>query len=423
MKLLHTSDWHLGHTLLDADREVEHDEFLSWLLDTIEAHEVDALLVTGDIFDSANPPATAQRAWYRFLVEAGRRRKGLQVVAIAGNHDSAARLEAPREVLASLDVTVVGELPCADGRLDPARLLVPLRDREGVRRAWVAAVPYLRSSDLAGFGEEAALEDDGSVRIDPNATRVAAVYAEASALVRSRRTDGEAVVLTGHLYAAGGHLSEISERKIQKGNQEAVALDVFGSDVGYVALGHLHLAQTVGGRENVRYAGSPIPLSLDEAGYPHQVVLVTLADGRATSVEAVRVPRSVPILRLPEGGSLPLAGILPILRALPPDPDPERREPDRRPFLEVRLVVEAGEPGWKSAIQDAVAGKDARLLRVDPTSTGSGSAPHEQTERSLSDVTPEEVFRMKYAKEHEGEPSPELLAAFHDLVGEAEAER
>lgn len=248
MKLLHTSDWHLGHTLLDADREVEHDEFLSWLLDTIEAHEVDALLVTGDIFDSANPPATAQRAWYRFLVEAGRRRKGLQVVAIAGNHDSAARLEAPREVLASLDVTVVGELPCADGRLDPARLLVPLRDREGVRRAWVAAVPYLRSSDLAGFGEEAALEDDGSVRIDPNATRVAAVYAEASALVRSRRTDGEAVVLTGHLYAAGGHLSEISERKIQKGNQEAVALDVFGSDVGYVALGHLHLAQTVGGR-------------------------------------------------------------------------------------------------------------------------------------------------------------------------------
>jgi exonuclease SbcD len=167
MKLLHTSDWHLGHTLLDADREVEHDEFLSWLLDTIEAHEVDALLVTGDIFDSANPPATAQRAWYRFLVEAGRRRKGLQVVAIAGNHDSAARLEAPREVLASLDVTVVGELPCADGRLDPARLLVPLRDREGVRRAWVAAVPYLRSSDLAGFGEEAALEDDGSVRIDP----------------------------------------------------------------------------------------------------------------------------------------------------------------------------------------------------------------------------------------------------------------
>ena len=91
MRLLHTSDWHLGHTLHEASREEEHTAFLEWLLATIGSRDVDALLVT-----------------------AGQRRPGLQVVAIAGNHDSAKRLEAPREVLASLDVTVVGELPRED---------------------------------------------------------------------------------------------------------------------------------------------------------------------------------------------------------------------------------------------------------------------------------------------------------------------
>ena len=277
MRLLHTSDWHLGHTLHEASREEEHAAFLEWLLDTIEERDVDALLVTGDIFDSSNPPASAQRSWYRFLVAAGQRRPGLRVVAIAGNHDSAARLEAPREVLAALDVTVVGELPRVDGRLDPERLLVPLSDRDGVRRAWVAAVPYLRPSDLAGL--PGAGDDEGeALGVDPKATRVAAVYAEAAAAARRKKRDGEAIVLTGHLYAAGTKLSELSERKIQKGNLEAVSLDAFDEDVAYVALGHLHLAQMVGGRENVRYAGSPIPLALSEAGYRHEVVLVELPE-------------------------------------------------------------------------------------------------------------------------------------------------
>ncbi len=423
MRLLHTSDWHLGHTLHEASREEEHAAFLEWLVATIGERDVDALIVTGDVFDSSNPPASAQRSWYRFLVAAGQRRPGLQVVAIAGNHDSAARLEAPREVLAALDVTVVGELPRVDGGLDPERLLVPLCDRSGVTRAWVAAVPYLRPSDLTGFATGADGEGEDGPAVDPGASRITAAYAEVAALAKSRRRDGEAIVLTGHLFAAGGLLSEKSERKIQKGNLEVVSSDSFDGDAAYVALGHLHLAQRVGDRENVRYAGSPIPLSLDEAGYPHQVVLVELEGARAKSVETIRVPRSVEILRLPESGPARLAEVLPILRGLPADGDPERRGPDRRAFLEVRLLVEANEPSWRSEIESAVAEKSVRLLRVDRSSTGTGDAAHEQTERSLAEVTPEEVFRMKYAREHGGEPWPELLAAFHELLAEAEAER
>jgi exonuclease SbcD len=422
MRLLHTSDWHLGHTLHEASREEEHSTFLSWLLDTIVERDVDALLVTGDIFDSANPPASAQRDWYRFLVAAGRRRKGLRVVAIAGNHDSAARLEAPGEVLAALDVTVVGELPRVDGRLDPDRLLVPLSDRDGVRRAWVATVPYLRPSDLAGLaGPEG---DEGeALAVDPKATRVAAVYAEAAAAARRMKRDGEAVVLTGHLYAAGTRLSELSERKIQKGNLEAVSHDAFDDDVAYVALGHLHLAQTVGGRENVRYAGSPIPLALSEAGYRHEVVLVELPEEGAVRVETIPVPRSVEIFRLPAEGPGTLAEVLPLLEALPSDPDPERLGPDRRAYLEVRLLLEAGEPTWKGDIEQAVEGKAVRLLRIERSSTGTGEGIHKQTDRTLAEVTPEEVFRMKYTRQHGGDPPEELLAAFSEILAEVEAER
>ena len=163
MKLLHTSDWHLGHTLHEADRTAEHEAFLGWLARTIVERDVDALLVTGDVFDSANPPASAQKLWYRFLVEAGARRDGLQIVAIAGNHDSAARLEAPREVLAHLNVHVVGELPREDGKLHAARLLVPLKGEDGRTCAWVAAVPYLRPTDLSGVDGG----DDEAFGVDP----------------------------------------------------------------------------------------------------------------------------------------------------------------------------------------------------------------------------------------------------------------
>src|SRR5688572_7407237 len=148
MRLLHTSDWHLGHTLYDTSREAEHAAFLEWLLDTLEAHKVDALLVAGDIFDTANPSAEAQASWYRFVAQARIRCPKLDVVVIGGNHDSAARLDAPDPLFAALDVRVVGGLPKARGSVDLERLLVPLKNAQGKVGAWVAAVPYLRPADL-----------------------------------------------------------------------------------------------------------------------------------------------------------------------------------------------------------------------------------------------------------------------------------
>src|SRR5687767_12022359 len=135
LRLLHTSDWHLGHALHGVARDEEHQAFLRWLLDTIAGEDVDAVIVAGDIFDTANPPVSALKAFFAFIAQARRRFPDLSIVIIGGNHDSPTRLDAPDSLLRQLDVHVVGGLASgtdgATGELDMDRLLVPLRDRSG----------------------------------------------------------------------------------------------------------------------------------------------------------------------------------------------------------------------------------------------------------------------------------------------------
>src|SRR4051812_29205135 len=120
MRILHTSDWHLGQLLHEHARAWEHARFLTWLLETLAAERVDALLVAGDIFDTANPPAESQAAWYEFLARARARFPALDIVVIGGNHDSASRLDAPTPLLDAFRIHVVGGF-------EPDRLLVPIQ--------------------------------------------------------------------------------------------------------------------------------------------------------------------------------------------------------------------------------------------------------------------------------------------------------
>src|SRR3954447_6694553 len=147
MRLLHTSDWHLGHTLRgEVTREYEHQAFLGWLLETCVREAADALVITGDVFDSATPPASAERMWFDFLAAARRACPALDIIAIAGNHDSPAKNRAASAVLRELGVHVVGGLPRTDdGGLDLDRILIPIAGGRGL----VAAVPFLRPADAA----------------------------------------------------------------------------------------------------------------------------------------------------------------------------------------------------------------------------------------------------------------------------------
>lgn len=413
MRILHTSDWHLGHTLHDLPREHEHQRFLDWLLEAIGEHGIDALLVAGDVFDTANPSAAAQAMFYRFVAKARRLHERLEIVVVGGNHDSADRLDAPEPLLDGFDIRVVGGLPrTAERKLNLDRLLVPLRGRDGSVAAWVAAVPFLRPADLPPVDGDPAEGEP----VDPLIEGVRSIYGEVLEAALSRREPGEAIVAMGHLYMTGTKISELSERKILGGNQHALPVELFPETVAYAALGHLHLPQAVG-RESVRYSGSPIPLSMAEIDYPHQVCIVDLEGERLAGVRSLRIPRAVELLRVPKKGALKVPELLEALEALP-----DRKagvDPSELPYLEVRALLERPDPGLRSQVEAVVARKAARLVKLGLETTGDGKALADRlAQQMLDELLPHQVFENRWRKDHE-EPMPEeLLAAFHELVDE-----
>ncbi|CAO3450203.1 Exonuclease SbcD [Azospirillum argentinense] len=411
MRLLHTADWHLGQTLHGFAREHEHARFLDWLLDRLEDRAVDALVIAGDVFDGQNPPIPALGLFYRFLAKAKARCPALDIVVVAGNHDSGSRLEAPSPLLTEMGVRVVGALPVdGDGAVAPEGLVIPLTGRDGTVAARCVAVPYLRPADLPPLSEE-----EIAAGADPLVEGVRRVYADAAEAGRRALRPGEALILTGHCYMRDGALSELSERKILGGNQHALPVDVFPEDAAYVALGHLHRAQTVGTRESVRYSGSPLPLAVDEEPYPHQVVLADFAEGRLVGVEALRVPRFVAIRRIPGGGRFTAPeDALTTLAALELDEGLPR---EAWPYIEVSVELPAPRPALREEVVAALAGRPARLVKLALRLTGSGETLAESVPLAdLADLAPEDVFLRLYRRHHEGEPEPALLAAFHELV-------
>lgn len=400
MRVLHTSDWHLGHTLRgEVSREHEHQAFLRWLLEACAREAADALLITGDIFDSATPPASAERMWFDFLAAARAARPSMDIIAIAGNHDSPARLGAATAVLRELGVHVIGNLPrLADGALELDRILIPIAGGRGL----VAAVPFIRPSDLT------------SEVGDP----LAAIYGEVIEAARARRAPAQALIVTGHLYVAGADVAYLSERRVAIGGLEAAPARLFPDDVDYVALGHIHRAQRVG-RDTVRYAGAPLALALDEAGYAHQIAAIDVVDGRVAAIRALAVPQANEIMRVPRRGAAPLAEVLAALAALPPsiDDDPAR------PYLEVVVALERPEPKLRALIEAALEGKRPRLVYLHVEHTGDGAALADRIgARRLAELDPRDVFLQLWARGHAEPPTAAVIAGFERLLAEVQGD-
>jgi exonuclease SbcD len=412
MRLLHTSDWHLGHTLRgEVARDYEHAAFLAWLLEACVREAADALVITGDVFDSATPPASAERMWFEFLAAVRRARPALDVVAIAGNHDSPARLGAASAVLRELGVHVIGGLPRHDdGALDLDRILIPVAGGRGL----IAAVPFVRPVDLPA-GLPAGPGGEPGEPADP----LREIYGEVIAAARARRRADQALIATGHLYVAGAETQYLSERRVSIGGQESASLRMFPDDIDYVALGHIHRAQRVG-RDSIRYAGAPLPLSLDEADYKHQVVAIDFAAGRIRDLRLLAVPRVIDIVRVPRRGAAPLAEVVAELgrlpRLVPGDP--------ARPYLEVVVALDRPEPRLRAAIEAALDGKRPRLVRLGVELTGDGGALGDRVARQrLAEIDPREVFLRLWARDHAERPGAAVLAGFDRLLAEVHGDR
>ena len=400
MRLLHTSDWHLGHTLKEVTREHEHHAFLAWLLDQLRVEAPDVVVITGDVFDSATPPASAERMWFEWVAAARRARPDMDIVVIAGNHDSPARLGAASAVLRELAVHVVGSVPrTAAGRLDLDRILIPVAGGRGL----VAAVPFLRPNDL---GEGA----------DP----VAELYREVIAEAERRRVPGQALIALGHLYVTGADPSVLSERRISIGGSESASLRMFAESIDYVALGHMHRAQRVG-RESIRYAGAPIALALDEAGYHHQIVVVDVSEGALGPVRSIRVPQTIEIHRIPARGAATLEGALREIAALPAK---RAGEDPLRPYLDLMIVLERPEPRLRTMLETALEHKRPRLVQLRIEHTGDGAALGDRVAmRRLAELDPREVFGRLWSRAHEAAPSVAVIGAFERLLAEVQGDR
>jgi len=410
MRLLHTSDWHLGQTLHTFERSYEHQCFLDWLLDTLVQEQVDALLIAGDIFDNSNPSAASQRQLYRFLQQARVRAPQLDIVVIAGNHDSPGRLEAPGPLLEAHGTVVIGNVARKDdGEIDLDRLLVPLHGSDGTVQAWVLAIPFLRPGDVPRVAQPA----DGSAPIDPYLHGITQLYSQAHALAQAQRLPGQAIVAMGHCHMIDGAASLESERRIVIGGTEALPAAMFDDAIAYAALGHLHLAQRVGKQDHLRYSGSPLPLSFAEVGYTHQVVLVDLADGRATAITPVPVPRAVPLLRIPATPA-PLKDVLAALVAL----DLPDLPVHARPFLEVRVLLDEPEPSLRAQVEAALEGKPVRLAKIEPTRKASKQQEADAvlTLDQLAQMQPDDIFRRLYKQKYDADAPHEQLSAFAELM-------
>ncbi len=443
-KIVHTSDWHLGQRLDRLDRKEEHQAFLEWLLSVLEEEKPDLLAVCGDVFDSANPPVESVGMLYTFLARASAWVPN--IVVIGGNHDSGMRLDVVSPLLKGTGITVLGACPG-----EAERCVVPVM-RDGIRVAVVAAVPYLRPYDLAtALSGETEAERAGRI-VDSVTARFREIQDAADGL----RCEGEALIVLGHLFVAGGLATPESERPVQveAGRIMGVPAEALGNRAACILLGHLHRPQRVKGPVPVLYSGSPIPLTFDEARYPGGVTVVEVA-GRDQPVQVRRLP-APKVLELAEvTGTLDecrakltelakMTGTLDECRAKltelaggPPgsahglsedgqattgaqEPPREAEAAGRgcRGLVKVTVRLDGPVPGLREELAALLDGS-GWVLAVVRRESMAGTTGETVEPGLLDDLPPDEVFRRRYARLYPGSEVPsDLVDAFHELLEE-----
>lgn len=286
MKILHTSDWHIGSALYGRKRYDESEQFLQWLIETIKNYSVEALLIAGDIFDTSTPSNTAQELYYRFLNEVSRT-TCRHVIVTGGNHDSPSFLDAPKALLKAFNVYVVGS--AAEKGEDEVFVL---KDADNNPVAIVCAVPFLRDRDVRQSSEGESYCDKESRLVEGIISHYQKVYEEAC---KERNELGKSlpIIGMGHLFIAGSSIYKRSgetngERDLYVGSLGQVPADRL-PPFDYFALGHLHIPQKVAGSETIRYSGSPMAMNFDEIHQQKSVVIVDIHD-QHVHIRTVPVP-------------------------------------------------------------------------------------------------------------------------------------
>jgi len=397
MKILHTSDWHIGRSLYGRKRYDEFSAFFDWLADFIKTESVDALLVSGDVFDTSTPSNRAQELYYQFLckVSASDCR---HVVIIAGNHDSPSFLNAPKELLRALNVHVVGSIT-----ENPEDEVILLKGISGVPEAIVCAVPYLRDRDIRVVKAGESIEDKNTNLIEG----VQRHYAEVCRVAREeqKKYDAVPIIGMGHLFTAGGKTIEgDGVRELYVGSLAHVGKEIFPDCMDYVALGHLHVPQRVGKSEHIRYAGSPIPMGYGEANQTKSLVIVDL-EKQALNITLHDVPCFQVLERVSGGMDEIIQRIF------------ELKSQGSIAWLEIEYTGNKIASDLRGLIQEAVADTNMEIRRIKNKRLVERVISQTRHEDTLDDLDVTDVFnRLLDTYEVKAAERPALIQAYSEII-------
>ncbi|MDC7230892.1 MAG: exonuclease SbcCD subunit D C-terminal domain-containing protein [Sphaerochaetaceae bacterium] len=396
MNILHTSDWHLGRSLFSQKRYDEFAAFLGWLIETIENQQVDILLVSGDIFDTSTPSNKAQQLYYEFLYKVSKS-CCKTVVIIGGNHDSPSFLQAPSALLHVLNVHVIGfkrETPEEE---------VLIVEANGKPMAIICAVPYLRDKDIR-YAEAGETIDDKNRKLLEG---IKEHYKTVCSIAKKRQMElgnNVPLIAMGHLFTQGGKTVEgdgVSELYI--GSLAQIDSSVFPEFLDYVALGHLHVPQCVGGKDAIRYSGSPIPMGFGEAKQQKQVVLLHF--DKTLSIDPLPIP-SFQHLESIKGNMEHITSRIIQLK-----------EKGESAYIEIEYTAPEMVTNLSEQCEELVKDSNLTILRIRNRQFIQRVMASMQVQETLEDLNPEEVFTrcLDTFAVTEGERQP-LRDAYHEIL-------
>jgi len=404
MKVLHSSDWHLGSSLYGHKRYEEFEAFLKWLAKLIQKEQIDVFLVAGDIFDTSTPSNRALELYYQFL-NMVTSIPGLQVIITAGNHDSPSLINAPQELLKHLHIHVFGSVP-----ENPENEIVVIKDDKGQPSLIICAVPYLRDRDIR-LSEPGESIEDKTRKLEKG---VQEHYRQVVGIARARRDElgGHIpIVATGHLFVSGGKTVDgDGVRELYVGNLARIRAENLCDGIDYLALGHLHVPQIVSGKDTMRYCGSPIALGFGDADQQKHVVIVDFELGEPV-IHTVLVPKFRDIRTLKGDISTVENEIRSLLKL------------DHSVWIEVIFSGTLSASTVQSHLRELTDGTNVAIIRIKPMETGNYLSNLEEEGESLEDLSKMDVFRRCMdAKNIPTEDQLALIDAFTEILHEMNEE-
>ena len=407
IRVLHTSDWHLGQHFIGKSRLAEHQKLVRWLLDKVEEKQIDAVIIAGDVYDTGSPPSYARELYNQLVVAINK--LGCQLIILGGNHDSVSTLNESKGLLKHLNAEVVSTVAS-----EPDHQVITLCNRQGEPSAILCAIPYLRPRDLLQSQSDQSAKDKAQALGEA----IAGHYQQIYALAEQKRAElGLAIpiIATGHLTAMGVKSSD-SVRDIYVGNLEAFPASAF-PPADYIALGHIHRPQMVAKSEHIRYCGSPIPLSFDEIGSNKQVLIAEFDETALVSVEPLSVPLFQP-MQVVKGD---LQSIEEQLQAL-------ETENNALPvWLSIEVETQDYLNDLTQRIEQLTEGLNVEVLLLRRARKQRSQELARQEKETLSELNAYEVFERRVSAElfetsQEQERLGRLKDNFCQIVGEVEEE-